>query len=98
MRSERLFGSRHRLPLAAAIADASELFYAAEFAEALEVHPREVGRQLDALERAGLVERTDPPEDLKRAAPGRVPFFFRRRDEDFWECLGRLAEPYRLED
>lgn len=94
-RSEALFGSRHRLPTAVLVGDADGFVYARALATDAGIDPKEAGRQLEALEKAELVERTQPPEDFQQEGPGRTPTFFRRRENDFWTCLMELAESYR---
>jgi hypothetical protein len=93
-RSQLLFGSPHRLPVAvlAATAGEGELFGSA-IAERAEVGTKDAIRLLHAWEAAGLLAPAPPPPGPKRR--GRPAEYFERREDLFWIYMRELAEPYR---
>ena len=93
-RSELLFGSPHRLPVAVLTAEAKrhELF-AKAIAELAGIERKDAVRLLGDWRAADLL-------DVDETAPGPrprggQPNYLRRRDDKFWECMQALGEKYR---
>jgi DNA-binding transcriptional ArsR family regulator len=92
-RSSALFGSQHRLGIAALAATAAEdELYAAHLAARAGLTRSEASRQLTALETAGLVA---PGRRGRGSQSGRQPDLFTRRDNEFWKLIEVLSKPYR---
>jgi len=93
-RSELLFGSSHRLPIAvlAATAERHQL-YARRIAQEAGVGDKESVRILGDLEEAHLLEPDEPPD--QRLGRGRPPRYLWRTDDVFWGCVLALGERFR---
>jgi predicted ArsR family transcriptional regulator len=89
--SQALFGAQHRLPAALVVAAAEDgVIYAAVVANLASMTDAQAGTELEALRKAGLVEKRPPPA-RKAGQLGRTPKLYRRRDSKFWELAQALA-------
>jgi hypothetical protein len=92
--SERMFGSKHRLPVAVAAIDAERgELYPQLIAKRLGIRDPEVRRQFQVLRGAGLLERDRSTRATRTG--GRLPDLYRRTDDEFWRCLEGLGDRFR---
>lgn len=85
LRSKALFGNRHLLGVAARIASGSPQFVARDLEVGMGLPPGTVYRTLQALTRAGLIER------LSRG-PGEREQRYRRLKHLFWRAASELHD------
>ena len=87
--SSTLFGNRHRLPVALAIALVSEeapsKLYRQAIANMLGLRDPEVAKQLRVFRAIGLIEKhPNPPGSPAKRGRGRPPIVLRRTNDCFW--------------
>jgi hypothetical protein len=98
--SATLFGNRHRLEVALAIAlmsqSAPDKLYRQALADLLEIRDPEVEKQLRVFRKIGLIEKhPNPPPPPAKRGPGRPPIILRKTSDHFWECLQELGDRFR---
>ena len=98
--SSTLFGNRHRLPVALAVALVSEeapsKLYRQAIADMLGLRDPEVAKQLRVFRTVGLIEEhPNPPKAPAKRGRGRPPIVLRRTNDHFWACLEELGDRFR---
>jgi hypothetical protein len=88
--SDALFGAKHRLPVAAAVArSTSDGLYAAQLVGEVKASDAQVGTELRHLHSAGLLVVIE--RDRNWARRGRQPRRYRKQESEFWELATKLA-------